>query len=70
MPKSNTNEPFVIVGPEVDEEILYWSNHIGWTVLENASHFDSRILTIPLPIESTAILNLAEDKIYFQSPIR
>jgi hypothetical protein len=50
---------FVITGPIVDDELLYWNNDWGWTSLEEATTFDKEIMTVPLPVEGSGVMEVS-----------
>ena len=45
------DERFIIQGPMVEEETLYWSNELGWVDMQSATRFGPEILFFPLPLE-------------------
>jgi hypothetical protein len=52
---------YIIQGPMVEEETLYWSNDLGWVDMASATRFGPEVLFFPLPLEGVAILEL-DDK--------
>jgi hypothetical protein len=55
------DERFIIQGPLVEEETLYWSNEDGWGSMDTATRFGPELLMIPLPLEGVAVLELNDD---------
>lgn len=50
---------FVVAGPVLNEEQLYWHNDDKWiTSLPDATTFPAEILTSPLPLGATGIMEL------------
>lgn len=50
---------FIIAGPIEDEEQLWWSNEYGWVPgIGQATTLPKEILTDPLPIEATGIMEI------------
>lgn len=50
---------FIVAGPVVNEEQTYWNNDRQWvTFLAEATTFPHDILTSPLPIGSSGIMEL------------
>ena len=49
---------YIIQGPMVDEETLYWSNKDGWGSMDTATRFGPELLFMPLPLEGVAVLEL------------
>ena len=60
MPKDSV---FLVCGPSTeDDNASYWSNHAGWTEdITEATVFDSRVLTAPLPDGGTGIVEYVND---------
>ena len=58
---------YIIAGPFVDDNALFWSNEFGWCSLPSAEHFDRSIFTTPIPIEGVGIWELtnAGDSVKF-----
>ena len=54
------NPYYVIQGPIVDGETLYWVHDFGWGSLETASHYPRGILANPLPIEGVAVVEFTD----------
>ena len=51
-------EKYVIVGPEDHDSLLtFWNTNEGWVEFENATRYDARILTAPLPREAQYIID-------------
>ena len=50
------DERFIIQGPLVEEETLYWSNEDGWGSMDSATRYDINIFIKPLPLEGVAVL--------------
>ena len=59
MPKTT----FIIIGPFVDETLLYWNvDKWEWVSDYNdASHFPQEILTLPLPRGVSSVMEVLED---------
>lgn len=55
------DERFIIQGPLVEEETLYWSNEDGWVSMDSATRFGHELLWMPLPLEGVAVLELNDD---------
>jgi hypothetical protein len=55
------DERFIIQGPLVEEETLYWSNEDGWGSMDTATRFGTEVLMLPLPLEGVAVLELNDD---------
>lgn len=55
---------FFVCGTVTEEEnATYWNNDKGWTEdISEATPFDSRVLTLPLPPGGTGIIEYADDK--------
>ncbi len=56
------DERFIIQGPLVEEETLYWSNDtMDWVTMDSATRFGPELLMMPLPLEGVAVLELDDN---------
>lgn len=65
-----SDKPYVIVGPDDDDEMpTYWDSvgWGGWGNYDKATHFNAAILTTPLPPETRYILDANTLQEYHQS---
>lgn len=56
---------YILIGPPDPESTdhLYWSNTWGWGSFEGCTTFPAQILVTPLPTETLAIAEIANNKI-------
>jgi hypothetical protein len=59
--KMMNKETLIIVGPVNDDEPTYWNNDQEWiSDITEATHFDRRIFTAPLPGGTTGIMTMVD----------
>ena len=54
------NHYYLIAGPFVDDEALFWSNSQGWVSLPGATRFERDILVKRLPLEGVGVWEFDE----------
>ncbi len=54
-------EKYVIVGPDDHNQLAtFWNTDLGWVGIEDATRYDERILTAPLPRETLYLMDIQD----------